>query len=124
RTRFHAQAARLSPRLLEAHLARERARLASPRVTPNPALLTARLAAARASLASSMRMVESLSPEAVLARGYALVRLPDGRIARRAAEAASARHLDIRFADGEIVAVPRRSGPGPAPPPAAQGRLL
>ena len=32
---------RLTPRLLAHHLARERALLASPRVTPNPALLRA-----------------------------------------------------------------------------------
>ncbi len=121
RARTDALVARLSPRLLRARLDRERARLQAPRVTPHPALLLARVSAARAALSSAMRMVGSLSPDAVLARGYALVRLPDGRIARRAREAAAAHHLDIRFADGDIVAVPRRGG---AAAPPAQGRLL
>jgi len=123
--RLDSLAARLSPRLLRARLDREQARLTAPRVTPSPALLMARVSAARAALAAVMRLAESLSPEAVLARGYALVRLPDGRIARHAAEAARASHLDIRFADGEIVAIPRRTGgarPSPAGP--GQGRLL
>jgi exodeoxyribonuclease VII large subunit len=114
RTRLGALSERLTPRLLVQGLARERARLESPRVTPNPALLKARVAAARAALASGFRLVESLSPQAVLARGFVLVTLPDGRIARRAAEAAGAARFQLRFADGEVAAQPA----------AAQGRLL
>lgn len=123
--RLAATAARLSPRLLEARVARERALLAAPRVTPNPALLRARIEAARARMAASFRLVESLSPQAVLARGFALVRLPDGAIVRRAADAAAADRLTLVFADGEIAAQPatqaaaaRPAGaaPGPTPP--------
>lgn len=124
RARLDSLAARLSPRLLHARLERERARLGAPRVTPSAALLMARVAAARAALRSAMRLADSLSPDAVLARGYALVRLPDGRIARHAAEAARASRLDIRFADGDISAVPRGGGSRAAPEPPSQGRLL
>jgi exodeoxyribonuclease VII large subunit len=113
RTRLSAQADRLSPRLLVQGVARERARLGSPRVSPNPALLRARLASARAALASGFRLAESLSPQAVLARGFALVRLPDRAIARTAMAAASAPRLQIIFADGEVAARPL---PGPVAP--------
>lgn len=124
RARLDSLAARLSPRLLHARLEHERARLGAPRVTPSAALLMARVAAARAALHSAVRLADSLSPDAVLARGYALVRLPDGRIARHAAEAARASRLDIRFADGDITAVPRGGSARGAPEPPAQGRLL
>lgn len=134
RTRLAAQGDRLSPRLLVQGVARERARLGSPRVTPNPALLRARFDSARAALAAGFRMAESLSPKAVLARGFALVRLPDGSIARASATAAAAARLQILFADGELAARPlhgfalRQETPGgnpdspPQPGPAGQGQ--
>jgi exodeoxyribonuclease VII large subunit len=128
--RLSAAGDRLTPRLLVHHLARERALLASPRVTPNPALLRARLSAARASLAAGFRLAEGLSPQAVLARGFTLVRLPDGAVARHAADAAAAAQLRIVFADGEVLARPAgssqpRSTPGAEPPAGGpQGRLF
>jgi exodeoxyribonuclease VII large subunit len=132
RTRLAAQGDRLSPRLLVQGVARERARLESPRVTPNPALLRARLASARAALAAGFRMAESLSPQAVLARGYALVRLPDGSLARSAAVARAAPRLQIAFADGEVAVRPVDGGAPSAPsspsrpsaPPLDQGKLF
>jgi exodeoxyribonuclease VII large subunit len=125
RARLLAQADRLSPRLLVQGVARERARLGSPKVTPNPALLRARLVSARAALASGFRLAESLSPQAVLARGFALVRLPDGSLVRQAALAGAAPRLQIVFADGEVAARPL-SGAAPEPPksppsPTAEG---
>ena len=128
--RLAAAGGRLTPRLLAHHLARERALLASPRVTPNPALLRARLSAARASLAAGFRLAEGLSPQSVLARGFTLVRLPDGAIARHAADAGAAPQLRIVFADGEVVARPAtlataRSQPAAEPPPGGpQGQLF
>jgi exodeoxyribonuclease VII large subunit len=128
RTRLVAQGDRLSPRLLVQEVVRERARLGRPQVTPNPALLRARLASARAALAAGFRLAESLSPQAVLARGFALVRLPDGSLARSAAVAGSAARLQIAFADGEVAARPI-GGPGgamgqEAPPAGPQGKLF
>lgn len=132
RARLSAQADRLSPRLLVQGVARERARLGSPRVSPNPALLRARLASARAALASGFRLAESLSPQAVLARGFTLVRLPDGSLARTSAAAALAPRLQIVFADGEVAARPLpgpsasretpADNPGSTPPPAPAGQ--
>ncbi|MGL6043064.1 MAG: exodeoxyribonuclease VII large subunit, partial [Sandaracinobacteroides sp.] len=106
RARLRADAGRLTPRLLWALVGRDRARLEAPRVTPNPALLRARLAAARAALASGFRLATSLSPQAVLSRGFALVRLPDGTLARSVAAAAAAAQVRIVFADGELAAKP------------------
>ncbi|MFN7398782.1 MAG: exodeoxyribonuclease VII large subunit, partial [Sandaracinobacter sp.] len=114
RARLSAQGDRLSPRLLVQGVQRERARLGSPRVTPNPALLRARLASARAALAAGYRLAESLSPQAVLARGFALVRLPDGSLARTAEAARAAPLLSIAFADGAVDARPV-GDPGSSP---------
>jgi exonuclease VII large subunit len=50
----------------------------------------------------------------VLARGFVLVRLPDGQIAKRAKDAADAARFQLLFADGEVAAQPA----------AAQGRLI
>lgn len=121
RARLSAQGDRLSPRLLVQGVQRERARLGSPRVTPNPALLRARLASARAALAAGYRLAESLSPQAVLARGFALVRLPDGSLARTAGAARAAPLLSIAFADGAVDARPvGNPGSSPASPKASQ----
>ncbi len=126
-------AGRLHPRLLQQMLRRDRALLEQPRHTPSPALLRARLMAARAALDSGFRLVESLSPQAVMARGFVLVTLPDGQIARHRDQAQAAGHFRLRFHDGELAArsegaAPVRGGrkPGPAVPPVApvQGNLL
>lgn len=135
RARLTSMSDRLTPRLLAQGVARERSRMEAPRFTPSPALLRARITAARAALASTFRLAESLSPHAVLARGFVLVTLPDGRIARRVAEAAAAPIVHLAFADGRLAARPAADAPPPrqsagaqregAPPfPSPQGRLL
>ncbi|WP_199555511.1 exodeoxyribonuclease VII large subunit [Sandaracinobacteroides hominis] len=134
RARLSASGDRLTPRLLTHHVARERALLGSPRATPNPALLKARIGSARAALAATFRLAESLSPQAVLARGFVLVKNADGKLVRRSADAAGAPRLDLVFVDGEVAvqptaantgARPPRREAGPASAPAAsQGTLL
>jgi exodeoxyribonuclease VII large subunit len=57
---------------------------------------------------SCARHLGSLSPRAVLARGYSLVRLPDGRLVRRATEVAQGSRLAIEFAEGGAEAVVER----------------
>ena len=57
---------------------------------------------------SCARHLGSLSPRAVLARGYSLVRLPDGRLVRRASEVAAGARLAIEFAEGGADAVVER----------------
>ncbi len=118
RTRLTSLTDRLSPRLLMQQVARERARLDAPRVTPNPALIRARIAHSRAALEAGFRLAEGLSPQAVLARGFVLVRRPDGGFARRLDEAAHEAHFALVFMDGELAAMPadRSSSPSPATP--------
>lgn len=116
RSGLAALSGRLAPRLLLQRVARERARLEAPRVTPNPALLRARIAHARAALEAGFRLAESLSPQAVLARGFVLVRRPGGGFARRLGQAAGESHLTLLFADGELEARPMGSPPAAAPP--------
>jgi exodeoxyribonuclease VII large subunit len=115
RARFEQSAGRLQPALLLRLAERRRALLAAPRVTPNPALLVAKVRAARAALDAGYRLVESLSPQAVLARGFALVLDGDGHLVKSSRDAAKAARLSLRFADGELAATPG------AP---RQGRLL
>jgi len=50
--------------------------------------------------------LEALSPLAVLARGYSVARLADGRVARRRADLPSGTGFTLRVSDG---AVPSRS---------------
>ena len=141
RTRLTSLSDRLTPRLLQQRVARERARLDAPRVTPNPALIRARIAHARAALDAGFRLAEGLSPQAVLARGFVLVRRADGEFARRLDQAVAEPRFTLMFADGELEAMPaggasspppvaptssaapRAEKPGRAPPP-GQGQLL
>jgi exodeoxyribonuclease VII large subunit len=66
----------------------------------------------------------ALSYHGVLARGFALVRDPDGQPVRTAAAVPSGMRLDIEFADGHLAAVAEpaeRPAADPAAPPADPG---
>ncbi|MHB8907989.1 MAG: exodeoxyribonuclease VII large subunit [Syntrophales bacterium] len=57
-------------------------------------------------LASAMALIDSLSPLAVLNRGYSITRrLPDGRILRRARDVTAGDRIDVRLAAGSLRAV-------------------
>jgi exodeoxyribonuclease VII large subunit len=133
---------RLRPALLTARLERSSERLAgaSARLAPalarplnadaqkltrigaglRPFLIESRLATASARLAQATRMLDSLSPLAVLARGYAIVTGPDGHVVASAGAAAAKPSLTIRFADGETPVFTSKPI-GPVPP---QGSLF
>ena len=81
-----------------------------------------RLATARARLATWARVLGTLGPEAVLARGFAIVRDERGRVLPRAAAAAGARGFEIEFADGRVRARP--DNPAPARRKPEQGSLF
>jgi exodeoxyribonuclease VII large subunit len=66
----------------------------------------------RATLAGLSRQLEALSYNAVLARGFALVRDAAGEPLSRAAEIAPGARLSIGFADGQVAA----TADGDAPP--------
>jgi len=77
-------------------LANMRLRLAHAR--PNLERYRTRLARLAAGLAA-------LNPQAALARGYALVRAPDGRLVRSHHQLAEGMPLDLRFAEGAAQAL-------------------
>jgi exodeoxyribonuclease VII large subunit len=81
---------RLTSRRLQ-HVARLRLRLTHAR--PNLERQRTRLARLAASLAA-------LNPQAALARGYALVRTPDGQFVRSHRQLANGMTLDLHFAEG------------------------
>ncbi len=100
-----------------------------------PALLARAWDRDRAKLAGLARLLTSLDPRALLARGYAMVRDADGAIVPSAARARGAGHLRLAFADGEVLVTvadggappPPASSAAPAPkparkPPTAPGR--
>ncbi len=105
---------------------RESGRLATRSARLRPFLVTSAIARAAARLEQASRLLGSLGPEQVLARGYALVLAPSGRLVPTAAAARSESRLTIRFADGETSVTNGASPSGRSPPgaPPAQGTLL
>jgi len=98
-----------------ANATRARARAADPL---RPALIEVRARTAAAALASAARVIETLSPLATLARGYAVVeREGEGGVLASAAAAASESRVAIRFHDGYVGADIVRNDIRPAPPP-------
>ena len=110
-------------------------RLATRGAALRPALLARAWDRDRAKLAGLARLLTSLDPRALLARGYAMVRDAEGAIVPSAVRARGAGHLRLAFADGEVPVtvadgdVPSPPAPSAAPtpkparkPPAAPGR--
>ena len=90
------------------------------------------LARSRTRLDGQAKLLETLSYQSVLARGFALVRSADGAMLRRAAAVKPGAALDIEFADAHIAAhadeSPRKVEPEAKSPPRRrdekQGKLL
>jgi exodeoxyribonuclease VII large subunit len=113
--RLAAQAARLAPALARP-LASDAQKLARTGAGLRPFLLAARLASAGGRLNEASRLLASLGPDQVLARGYAIVRGRDGHVVASAAVAATQQSLTIRFGDGETPVFTKS--------PSAQGSLF
>jgi exodeoxyribonuclease VII large subunit len=113
--RLDGLAARLAPALARP-LAADAQKLARAETALRPFLLMTRLQRATARLGEAGRMLASLGPEQVLARGYAIVRRPDGHVIASAAAAAGEQRLTIRFADGDTPVFTK--------PPPPQGSLF
>ncbi|MEZ5997923.1 MAG: exodeoxyribonuclease VII large subunit [Hyphomonas sp.] len=104
----------LSPASLRSEIRTSKQRLRDTAVRARPALT--RLMQQRATaLGAQGKLLETLSYQATLKRGYALVRDEAGKLVRSAAPAAAAPSLTITFADGDMTAVPE----GGSTPPAA-----
>ncbi len=81
---------------------RERAALDTGVARLRPFLVANSAARAAARLGEASRLLGSLGPDQVLARGYAIVTTPAGAIVSRVAAAKALPTLAIRFADGEL----------------------
>ncbi len=73
--------------------------------------VTRRLASARARWTAAGGRLDALSPLAVLARGYALVRTEDGRVVRRPSQVEVGHPVEISIAQGRIRATVTEAGP-------------
>jgi len=110
-------AARLRPEALPADLRRRRQRLKDIAVRARPALN--RIMERKADrLTSASKMLRTLSHEATLERGFALVRAEDGTLLRSKDTAGRVAHMTLTFADGDIAATPVTDGPPPKAKPA------
>jgi exodeoxyribonuclease VII large subunit len=100
---------------------REAARLEARSGRLRMQLVRDSVARADARLVQATRLLGSLGPQQVLARGYALVLAPSGALVASAATAASEGRLTIRFGDGDVPVatgggdVPVRTGDGEVP---------
>jgi exodeoxyribonuclease VII large subunit len=113
----------LRPEVLARSVGQLRERLAAraDRLVRCEARLTAD---ARARLEALARTLATLGPQAVLARGFAIVRDASGAVLTRAEPARRAALLELEFADGSLRARPeRRARRAPDPGP-EQGKLL
>ncbi|KJS24819.1 MAG: exodeoxyribonuclease VII large subunit, partial [Hyphomonadaceae bacterium BRH_c29] len=120
----------ISPASLKSEIRTSKQRLRDVAVRARPAL--SRLIQQReTALASQAKLLETLSYQATLKRGYAIVRDTDGKLLRSAGPAANAPSLKISFADGDVMATPEGSSSAPpaskapkAKPKGQQGSLF
>lgn len=111
------------PRLFAASVARARQTLAHRAAALRPGLLDQPLAQSRERLDALWRLLASLDPRQLLARGYAIVRDNDGSVITSAAAARAAGAMQLGFADGDVpvaiadgtAAARPVSRPGPTP---------
>ena len=102
--RFARIAALIRPRIIAAEIERERECVQDFDVRLNRAFRQ-RVGRAGAELQACTRILDSLSYRAVLARGYALVRGPEGALKHRAISVKPGESLTLTFSDGETRAV-------------------
>ncbi len=107
RARFDQSAGGMRPAALRRELAMKRGEVRVLGVRLAPAMGRG-MRAAREGLLASGRMLETLSYQGVLARGFALVTGADGALMRSAAAVAEGDALKLRFREGEVGAVARK----------------
>jgi exodeoxyribonuclease VII large subunit len=109
RTGFAALAAKVTPHLLQERLQRAVARVADLDNRQRREM-RALMADKTAALGGLQRLLNSLSYEQVLARGFVVVRNATGQPLTRAAAVASGDTLDLQFADGHVAALAAGAG--------------
>ncbi|MBK8198799.1 MAG: exodeoxyribonuclease VII large subunit [Acidobacteria bacterium] len=116
----------LSPALLKSEIRQGRQRLRDIAVRARPAL-DRLMVRQKTALDAQGKLLETLSYQATLSRGYAIVRGTDGHVIRSAAVASGTDQFKISFADGDVTAAPVGGTPkSKAPPkkPGEQGSLF
>lgn len=115
RARFDQASGGLRPATLRREVAARRGEIARLSARLSPAMLR-RLARAQDALQQQARVLQSVSYERVLTRGFALVTRADGALVRSAASVADGDTVQLRFADGEVAATAGVGTPVPRPP--------
>ena len=117
----------LSPALLKSEIRQGRQRLRDIAVRARPAL-DRLINRQKTALEAQGKLLETLSYQATLKRGYSIVRSPEGQLIRSAETAAAAEEFRISFADGDVIAAPAGGGGPPrkkyAPRKGEQGSLF
>jgi exodeoxyribonuclease VII large subunit len=117
----------LSPALLKSEIRSGRQRLRDIAVRARPAL-DRLMTRQKTALQAQGKLLETLSYQSTLKRGYAIVRGPDGQLIRSAEIASAAEEFRISFADGDVIAAPAGGGAParkkPAPRKGEQGSLF
>ena len=113
-------ATRLQPAPLRSQARRSRERLVDVASRARPALMRG-LTDRRTALSREAKLLETLSHQATLKRGFALVRGADGGLVRTAKAAGREPRLSLSFADGDISAAPdQATAAASSPSPAAK----
>ncbi|KCZ94146.1 exodeoxyribonuclease VII large subunit [Hyphomonas johnsonii] len=97
--------AQVSPSGLRADIRRARQSLRETAVRARPALLRL-IDRRKVALSSQAKLLETLSYQATLQRGYTIIRAPDGKLVRSAGVAAAQARFTVSFADGDVAASP------------------
>lgn len=108
----------LSPATLRTEIRAQRQRLRDSAVRARPALMRL-IEQKKAALGAEGKLLEMLSYQATLRRGYALVRDEAGQLVRSSGQARTLPAIRVTFADGDVTAAPM-GGSGPAPPAKAK----
>lgn len=114
RIAFARTASRLRPEPLQNETRRQREKLISVTVRARPALQRITDKKKRA-LASEAKLLETLSYQATLKRGYAIVKTEHGNLLRSATEVSKAGRVNVTLSDGDIAMVPTGAPPVKAP---------
>lgn len=108
----------LSPATLRAEIRGQRQRLRDTAVRARPALMRL-IEQRKAALNAEGKLLETLSYQATLKRGYVIIRDNSGQLVRTSGQARTLPAIRVTFADGDVTAAPFE---GETPPPAAKSR--
>ena len=119
RIAFARSASRLRPEPLVSDVKRARKSLTDTARRARPAL-TRILTQKTQAFSSQEKLLETLSYQATLKRGYAIVRDPSGKVLRTTKQVANAGHVALTLSDGDVALATDGNAPVPAPPKPAK----